>query len=169
MSTRQSIPAFAILLLLGRPVETWANDAPVRSVGKTIQPLSDVPVQMVSEEVNISLTSTKAQVHCFFTLLNQGGLDSIEVGFPRGWEGDLIEFRARDRAEGPLPVQTMAKQPAYGEYSGEELPWWKVFTVPFFASGDTAVIENSYHTFLLPWGKRAGDQERRRTCASPTS
>lgn len=153
MSTRLSISAFALFLLLGQPVETWANDAPVRSVGKTIQPLSDVPVQMVAEEVNIYLTSTKAHVQCFFTLQNQGGLDTIEVGFPRGWEGDLLEFKARDRnAPGLWPVRTMAEYPAYGEYSGEAIPWWKVFEVPFAEVGDTVVVENRYHTFLLPWG-----------------
>lgn len=144
--------AFLFLCIWTSPA--FSNDAPVKSVGKTIQPLNNVPVQMVSEEVNIFLTSTRANVLCLFTLRNEGKPDTIEVGFPRGWEGDLIEFTAKNaRVKGTYPVETMAEKPSYGEYNGEKLPWWKVFKVPFESTGQTVVIENYYNTFLLPWGK----------------
>jgi len=122
-------------------------------VGKTIQPLRDVPVQMVSEDVRILLSSTKADVQCLFTLRNEGKPDTIEVGFPRGWEGDLINFMAKNAYKsGAYPVETMAEQASYNEYTGGKLPWWKVFRVPFTSTGQTIAIENHYSTFLQPRG-----------------
>lgn len=145
--------AAASLLLLSAST-AFTNTAPVKSIGKTIQPLNNVPVRMVSEDVKIWLSSTKAEVDCQFTLRNEGKPDTIEVGFPRGWEGDLINFMAKNaKVSGAYSVETLAEQASFGEYNGEKLPWWKVFKVPFESTGQTVVIENHYSTFLLPWGK----------------
>ena len=81
----------SILVFLVIPA-VYANDAPVKSVGKAIQPLADAPVRMVSEKVDIFIRANTADVNCLFVLKNEGKPDTIEVGFPRGWEGDLIDF-----------------------------------------------------------------------------
>lgn len=139
----------AVLLLICGPGIMWANDAPVKSVGKTIQPVNDVPVRMVSEEVRMALGPATASVHGLFTLRNLGKPDTIEVGFPRGWEGDLLNFTARNaRIPEPYTVETLAQDPSYNEISGGELPWWKVFKVPFDSTGQTVVVENTYSTNL---------------------
>lgn len=77
---------FILLVVFCHTFFIQANDAPIKSVGKTIQPRNDVPVRMVSEEVTIRLSSHRADVHCLFDLLNEGPPDTIDVGFPRGWE-----------------------------------------------------------------------------------
>ncbi len=149
MFARFFASAVIVPLLLCAPSPVWANDAPVKSVGKTIQPLNDVPVRMVSEEVNMYLISAVANVTCLFTLRNEGEPDTIEVGFPRGWEGDLRNFTARKAgAKEPYPVETLAQDPSYNEFSGGELPWWKVFRVPFDSTGQTVAVENTYFTSL---------------------
>jgi hypothetical protein len=154
MKMHSSTMIIAVLFTLLSVSPAFPNDAPVKSVGKTIQPMNNVPVRMVSEDVRISLSSTKADVHCLFTLRNEGKPETIEVGFPRGWEGDLIGFTAKDaHIPGVFSVETMAEQPFFGEFSDEKLPWWKVFKVPFTSTGQSRVIENYYSTFLLPWGK----------------
>jgi hypothetical protein len=145
------IAAVLFVLLGGSPA--FPNTAPVKSVGKTIQPLNNVPVRMVSEDVRIRLSSSTAIVDCRFTLLNEGKPDTIEVGFPRGWEGDLIGFMAKNaKIRGLYSVETLAEEPSFGEYTGEKLPWWKVFKVPFESTGQTIVVENSYSTFVVPGG-----------------
>jgi tetratricopeptide (TPR) repeat protein len=142
-----------IALIIGFATFALANTAPVKSVGKTIQPLDNVPVRMVSEEVRISLYGTTAWVNCLFTLLNEGAPDTIEVGFPRGWEGDLKDFMASDAHKpGDLKVETLAENPNYNEYTGEKLPWWKVFKVPFDSTGQTIVVETMYTTELTNTG-----------------
>lgn len=138
-----------ILLLFIFAGSAYCNDAPIRSVGKTIQPLKDSPVRMVSEEVHIGINSEHAYVNCLFYLLNEGKPDTIEVGFPRGWEGDLINFFARTDKE-ILPIQTLAEEASYNEVSGGEMPWWKVFKVPFPAENPNVRIENHYLTYLNP-------------------
>lgn len=146
-----SVAVPALFLLLGT-VEGFADIAPVKSVGKAIQPLRDVPVQMVSEDVEISLFSTMVWVDCLFTPRNEGKTDTIEVGFPRGWEGDLMEFRAKNASiTGVYTVETIAQDPAWdGEDRRGELPWWKVFKVPFESTDQTVKVKNSYGTYLRP-------------------
>jgi hypothetical protein len=92
-------------------------------------------------------------VDCFFNLRNEGKPDTIEVGFPRGWEGDLIGFLAKNaHVRGIYSVETMAENPSYDENNGLTPPWWKVFKVPFESTGQTVVVENQYNTFLGPLG-----------------
>jgi hypothetical protein len=85
--------AIAAIMAVG-PGRSWADLAPVRSVGKTIQPLEDASVRMVSEKVEISLTDSMASVNCRFDMRNEGSAKNLLTGFPRGKEGDLLDFRA---------------------------------------------------------------------------
>ncbi|MHB9029712.1 MAG: tetratricopeptide repeat protein [Candidatus Latescibacterota bacterium] len=149
MSARFLFVFAAALLIVNSPEYLWANDAPVKSVGKAIQPLKDVPVRMVAEEVRIYLSAASAYVSCLFTLRNEGTPGTIEVGFPRGWEGDLINFTAKNaRIPGTYPVKTLAEMPEWGEFNNAKLPWWKVFEVSFDASAPTVVVENAYTSHL---------------------
>lgn len=141
----------------------WANDAPVRSVGKAICPQEDAPVRMLSEEVTITIDNNVAQVSCRFTLLNEGPLDTVLVGFPRGLEKDLYDFRAWT-SQGEFAIQEGMATPFYYEgYEGEEAPaikWWKTFAIPFAGAGDTVRVWNSYWTLLSPVDNRALAEQR---------
>ncbi len=70
----------AVMIFFQGTVALWANETLVKSVGKTIQPVHNVPVRMVSEVVRISLNSAKANVHCRFTLRNE------ESRIPLKWD-----------------------------------------------------------------------------------
>ncbi len=115
-----------VLFLCAIPAAT-ANDAPVKSVGKAIQPLADAPVRMAAEKVSIFIESNVARVNCVFTLVNEGKPDTIEVGFPRGWEDDLIGFIAANDDTRETTGRNPCPRPLLGEFNGEKLPWWKVF------------------------------------------
>ena len=123
----------------------FSNDAPLRSVGKTIQPLKDVQVRMVSEDVSINLENNRVYVECVFELLNEGQPDTIDVGFPRGWEEDLCGFTAFI-GQKRLEVKDVTSEPFDGEWNGEKMPWWKVFRVPFVKTGETVKVINRYWT-----------------------
>lgn len=124
----------------------WANDAPLRSVGKAIRPREDVSVRMLTEKVEITIDNSVAYVKCVFTLVNEGPADTVLVGFPRDWEKDLYDFRAwAYRVD--FPVQDGAAEPQYGGEAGE-IKWWKTFEVPFKSAGDTVQVHNYYWTLL---------------------
>jgi len=127
-----------------------ADDAPIRSVGKSIRPRRDVPVRLVAEDVRIIIDSEKADVRCVFYLRNEGPPDTVEVGFPRGWEGDLVGFRAF--ADEELPVRSVASEPVFYGADGEEMRWWKVFEVPLGETGGITEVVNTYSAKLLPDG-----------------
>lgn len=141
----------AIIFLFILSGLVFSDDAPIRSVGKTIQPLKDVQVRMVSENVSISLSNKGAFVDCTFELLNEGPPDTIDVGFPRGWEADLLEFKVfiTNGKRRELEVKDATSEPFYGEWNGQKLPWWKTFKVPFTKTGETVKIRNSYWTPLI--------------------
>ena len=136
--------AFVILICIAAVV-IEANEAPIKSVGKTIQPRKDVPVRLVSEDVRIVIGSDEADVRCAFYLMNVGLPDTIEVGFPRGWEGDLVEFEAF--TDVPLEVKTLTSKPVY-KTDTEDLPWWNVFRVPLKGFGEITDVFNTYSTKL---------------------
>ncbi|MCE5248914.1 hypothetical protein LLG96_01705 [bacterium] len=144
---------FGILLvsLTGFACSLMANEAPVRAVGKTIQPRDDVPVRLVSENVRIMLSSKGASVHCEFNLLNEGPPDTVQVGFPRGWESDFDYFGAGTYGMN-FKVTTLPVDPNFSEISGEEMPWWKVFSVPFDSTGKKITVFNDYAIRVNPFG-----------------
>ena len=82
------------------PPDIHGNDAPIQATGKTVMPRTDVPVRLVSEEVIITIDNGVAYVRCYFDLLNEGPKDTIDVGFPRGWEGELYDFTAEIKGHG---------------------------------------------------------------------
>ena len=127
--------------------DLMANDAPVRSVGKAIGPLEGVPVRMVSEEIRITLDNNIAHVSCLFKLRNEGPIDTILVGFPRGWEKDLYDFRAWT-SRGDLSIEEGASAPVYGGEGDEGIKWWKTFRLPLPTTGDTVQVRNYYWTVL---------------------
>jgi hypothetical protein len=130
--------------------EAMANDTPIRSVGKAIQPRTDVPVRLVSEDVKITISGVNARVDCIFNLLNEGPAGTIEVGFPRGAESGLNDFTAKIDNE-TATVETVTSTPVYVDPdSRKELPWWKTFKVPFTSTGQTVVVRNTYWTRLGP-------------------
>jgi len=127
-----------------------ANDTPIRSVGKAIQPHNDVPVRLVSEKVDITLTGDRAFVSCTFNLLNEGPPVTVDVGFPRGGESDLNDFIAVVEND-TMEVATISSDPVYIDPTTDmEMPWWKTFKVPFNGEGRTVVVRNSYWTRLGP-------------------
>ena len=134
-------------LLLSTVVQ--ANDTPIRSVGKAIQPRTDVPVRLVSEKVDITITGDKAFVSCTFNLLNDGPLCTVDVGFPRGGESDLNDFIAVVGTD-TVDVTTISSDPVYIDPSNMKMPWWKTFKVPFNGEGRPVVVRNSYWTRLGP-------------------
>jgi hypothetical protein len=148
---RLFVTFWAFVLLLGA-CAAFANDAPVKSVGKAIQPLKDVPVQMVAEKVDITVVGDFADVNCIFTLKNEGKPGIIEVGFPRGWESDLEQFVAVIENT-PLEVKTLAEEPSAADPAKEKLPWWKVFKVSFDSTGQTVTVRNHYYTRLIRGGE----------------
>jgi hypothetical protein len=140
-----------VMVMIVTAPQLSADDAPVRAVGKTIQPRSDVPVRMVSEDVRIFLSSKGASVHAEFNLQNEGPPDTIQVGFPRGYENDLDYFQAGTYGK-RFPVTTLPVDPNFSEEEGKEMPWWKIFSVPFSSTGETITVINDYSTKLNPFG-----------------
>ncbi|MBT4485275.1 MAG: hypothetical protein HOC71_16535 [Candidatus Latescibacteria bacterium] len=139
------------ILMFCAVVNVSANEAPVRAVGKTIQPRNDVPVRLVSEEVRINISSKEASVRCEFNLLNEGKPDTIMVGFPRGWENDFNYFYAETYGM-KFPVTTLPVNPNFSEMNGQEMPWWKIFYVPFDSTGQMITVINNYSIDLNFFG-----------------
>jgi hypothetical protein len=126
-----------ILFIFIDGYSAFSDPFPLKSAGKTIQPLNDVPVQMVSEEVEIRLGAVSAQVECLFFLKNLGKQGKIRVGFPLERDGELINFIAKDdKSPYPYPI--------------ESTPQAKIFTVTFDSAGEALSLENRYSTILQP-------------------
>ena len=132
--------AFAVLYTS----EACGNEAPIQAVGKTVMPRSDAPVRLISEEVTITIDDSTAYVTCYFNLLNEGPQDTIDVGFPRGWEGELYDFTAKI-GQHSLDVKTTAPHP---QFFALKPKWWKTFRVPFDSTGHIQRVENRYWTRL---------------------
>ena len=149
MPVQKALLRILICLLFVHVTGTaYSNDTPIMSVGKAIQPRTDVPVRLVSELVEITLDKDKAFVSCTFNLLNEGPPDTIDVGFPRGGESDLLDFVAAIGLD-TLEVETVSSVPVYVDPYKKELPWWKTFKVPFTEKGQTVEVNNSYWTPVL--------------------
>jgi hypothetical protein len=118
---------------------------------------------MLSEEVTITIDNNVAHVSCRFTLRNEGPPDTVLVGFPRGWEKELYDFRAWT-TQGRFLIREGISEPVYFEgYEGEEKPaikWWKTFEIPFPVTGDTVQVRNYYWTLLSPVDNRSFADER---------
>ena len=137
--------AFCLLSSVGQ-----ANDTPIRSVGKAIQPLTDVPIRLVSEKVDITIAGDRAFVSCTFNLLNEGLPVTIDVGFPRGGESDLNDFIAVVGND-TVDVTTLSSEPVYVDPdTAMKMPWWKTFKVPFNKDDREVAVRNSYWTRLGP-------------------
>jgi hypothetical protein len=125
------------LLMFTSCYSAFSDVFPLKSAGKTIQPLAGLPVQMVSEDVTISLDAVSARVEGYFFLKNLGKPGKIKVGFPLDRDGELIGFTAGDTK-------------TYGNYPIESLPQAKVFTVSFDYAGEILTLVNHYQTILQP-------------------
>ena len=147
----ERIPVYLVTLLstlfFAKLDQIIANDAPVVvSVGKSISPRKDVPVRMVSESVSITIDNTIARVYCTFDFHNEGPSDTLEVGFPRGWEKDLYDFLAK--VDGKfVPVRTGAHKPIH-PFNLDKIVDWKIFEVPFLTKGSKVKVRNWYWTVL---------------------
>ncbi len=134
------------------PSAVSADDL-LMSVGKTIMPRGDVTVRLAAEEVKIVIDEETARLSCAYYLMNEGDADSVTAGFPRGWEGDIEDFRAY--ADGyELATSTPTEQPVYISQTGRpsESRWWKLFTVPLNRDSHIVEVFTDYSTRLLSAG-----------------
>jgi hypothetical protein len=109
MVIRLSPISASVLLFLAGAIQLAADITPVVpvnyvSAGRTIQPVRDTSVRMVSEKVDIAIKDTVAYVSCRFELRNEGKPKRLRVGFPERIEpcvafnqylGHLCGFLAR--------------------------------------------------------------------------
>ena len=59
-----------------------ADIAPARVILKGVRPSAPTSVQMLSEPVDIVITPDSTFVDCVFTMVNHGGAEKCEMGFP---------------------------------------------------------------------------------------
>ncbi|MHB9028657.1 MAG: tetratricopeptide repeat protein [Candidatus Latescibacterota bacterium] len=151
----------AALIFLQVTGGVWADDTPLRSVGKTVQPLRDVPVRMASEKVDVIIDNNIAEITCRFFLRNEGKPDTLLVGFPRGRDAEIYDFRAW-AGDKDLTVTTSATDPVFdgNGLSEKEIPWWKTFLVKLPATGRTIEVGNTYWTRLFPVGGMGNEDLR---------
>lgn len=73
-----------VVVLVAGTGTLFANDAPVRSVGKSIRPREGVQVRMMAETVDILIDNSVAYVKCVFTLVS-----CADPAFPYGTYVDM--------------------------------------------------------------------------------
>lgn len=144
MARRSSIGAAAIVFFAAISGCVWSDDSPLMYYGRTVRPMSDVPVRMVSETVNISFDDTTAFVECHFTFNNEGLKDTLLVGFPN-YERNLPLRDFRSWVDGTeVPVARIQGDSTWVPNTYWEECSWQTFPVLFNSPGKTTEITNRY-------------------------
>jgi hypothetical protein len=141
-----------ITLLVGVPA--WSDDGAITGIGGRISLMDEHPgVALLAEYVHarVDLAAGTANVECVFVLSNQGGEDSVLVGFPERAGGDtgaqpFSSFRSF--VDGQEVTCTRVK----GDLDPDPLYWWTKKIS--FAAGETRVISDEYES---PLGSSIGD------------
>ncbi len=129
---------------------------PIHSIGKTLRPWGDTNVRMVRETVDIMIDNNIAWVGCIFEFLNEGPADTLEVGFPRGYnkeehyidQGELYNFSVRNSPPGNLLAITDKRlDGTYPDPSGIMASHWLTCTIPF-EGGNPRTVFVEYWTPL---------------------
>jgi len=148
-----------VMFLVSSPAR--ADDASLGRKGEAVRPVNDSQVEMVSEEVVVTVSTDRSRVDCRFTFKNTGPSTTVLMGFPeskplpdREGFGDntaLHDFRtfidgghvSVKKEKGDSQEDKKADQP--GNH-----PYWWTWEVPFGA-GETREVRNTYRVNNHYW------------------
>jgi len=149
-----------VLFLLSSPAR--ADDASLGRKWETVRMVGDSQVEMVSEEVTVTVNSVRSRVDCRFTFKNTGPGATVLMGFPEskplpdlegfGDDTALHDFQTFiDGRQVPVKKEKGYRQEdqKVAEAAGNH-PYWWTWEVPFRA-GETREVRNTYRVKNHYW------------------
>ncbi len=152
----------ASLILISHPSPARADDASLGRKGETVWPVNDSQVEMVSEEVTVTVSAGRSRVDCGFTFKNTGTATRVLMGFPEmkpppdreGFGDDTALHDFRTFVDGvELPVKKEkggAREDKKAVEAADRYPFWWTWEVPFEA-GETREVRNTYWVKNHQW------------------
>lgn len=149
------LTAFALALSLASTA--LADIAPMRLVGGTsIRPMkpTETRVAMDHEVIRLRLSPDHCEVNVVFRMKNHGDkAETIAVGFPSNYKGELLDFKAQVKGEAVKVVDKMTSQDYdRGEFVQTRFTYWKAWEMTFPAGTETTVEVDYATDFKFePW------------------
>jgi hypothetical protein len=141
-------------IIVSDPLYAFADDGYAGGVGENPMPQNSKDIVMDSEVVNVILHKEFAEVECAYRFRNEGGAQTVTMGFPNQTSLEIEEgnqgigiamFRAfADGKELPVRLSTVNLKdgdPGAAKYGNKSS--WFFHSVPF-KKGETKVVVNKY-------------------------
>lgn len=145
----------AALILCSFASLARADDASLGRRGETVRPVGGSQVEMVSEEVTVTVSAACSRVDCRFTFKNTGPGTTVLMGFPEskpppdreGFGDDTALHDFQTFIDGrQVPVKKEkgdTQEDKKAAEAADNHPYWWTWEVPFKA-GETREVGNTY-------------------------